>query len=467
MNLDRIPRGRRRLLGALLLLMAAPACSHLDEAFRGADSRRPNVILVVLDTVRADHLGCYGYERPTSPNIDAFARTATRHTRALSSAPWTVPSHASMFTGKPPFMHGAHTVAVKRRRNNVMPLHRNHVTLAEALSAEGYETAAFVGNVAYLARVWRLDQGFETYHVERTYADGLNEHVFDWLERAERPFFLFVNYIDAHRPYNARPRAGFLDPPATEDDGALVRQLKRQVLPAKRPVPLDLTRRVIDQYDTAIANLDEAVGALLDRLEQLGFDDNAVIVIASDHGEYFGEHRLVEHSKDIYQEALRVPLLVRTPGQREGRTADTLAVSNDVPHLIVSNLSEDTREQLVARFPDAPGNHTVLAENYYTRSDDLFHPVWGRRFDRVRRAVFDWPYKLIHSSDSDHELYDLEADPREQRNLYSERPKVVERLAIALHELLTAKPDPVPATELDLLDDDLRRQLEALGYLGS
>jgi arylsulfatase A-like enzyme len=447
--------------------VAAPACSHLDEAFRGADESPPNVILIVLDTVRADHLGCYGYERPTSPNIDAFAGTATRHTRALSSAPWTIPSHASMFTGKPPFVHGAHTVAVKRRRNNVRGLSRDHVTLAEALSAEGYETAAFVGNTAYLARFWRLDQGFDTYHVERAYADGLNERILDWLERAERPFFLFVNYIDAHRPYNARPRAGFLDPPATEDDGKLVRQLKQRVLPVKRPVPLDLARRVIDQYDTAIANLDEEVGALLDRLKQREFDENAVIVITSDHGEYFGEHRLVEHSKDVYQEALRVPLLVRTPGQREARTADTLAVSNDLPHLIVSNLPEETRERIVVRFPDAPGNHTVLAENYYTRSDDLFHPAWGRRFDRVRRAVFDWPYKLIHSSDSKHELYDLDADPREERNLYSDRPDVVERLAIALHELLTARPDPVPESELDPLDDDLRRQLKALGYLGS
>jgi len=421
----------------------------------------------VLDTVRADHLGCYGYERETSPNIDAFARTATRHVRAMSAAPWTVPSHASMFTGKPPFVHGAHTVAVKRQRNNVRPLHGNHLTLAEALSAEGYETAAFAGNTAYLARFWRLDQGFETYHVERAYADGLNERIYDWLGRTERPFFLFVNYIDAHRPYNTRPRAGFLDPPATEDDGGLVKRLKNQVLPAKRPVPRDLARRVIDQYDTAIANLDEEVGALLDRLKQRGLDDNTVIVITSDHGEYFGEHLLVEHSKDVYQEAIRIPLLVRIPGQGEARTADTLAVSNDVPNLIVSNLSAETRERIAARFPDAPGNHTVLTENYFTRSDDLFHPAWGRRFNRVRRAVFEWPYKLIHSSDGKHELYDLEADPREERNLYADRRDLVERLGIALHELLSTRPDPVEESELDPLDEDLRRQLEALGYLGS
>jgi arylsulfatase A-like enzyme len=452
---------------ALLLLTAAPGCSHLDEAFRGGDGEPPNVILIVLDTVRADHLGCYGYARETSPNIDAFAGTATRHARALSSAPWTVPSHASIFTGKPPFVHGAHTVAVKRQRNNVRPLHRNHLTLAEALAAEGYQTAAFASNAAYLARFWRLDQGFETYHVERAYAKELNERIFDWLERAERPFFLFANYIDAHRPYNTRPRAGFLDPPAVEDDGELVKRLKNQVLPAKRPVPRDLVRRVVDQYDTAIANLDEEVGALLDRLKQRDLYDNAVIVITSDHGEYFGEHLLVEHSKDVYQEAIRVPLLVRAPGQREARTDELLAVSNDLPNLIVSNLSEATRERIASRFPDAPGNHTVVVENYFTRSDDLFHPAWGHRFDRVRRAVFDWPYKLIHSSDGNHELYDLEADPREERNLYAERRDLVERLGIALHELLSERPDPAQEPELDPLDEDLRRQLKALGYLGS
>jgi arylsulfatase A-like enzyme len=451
------------LLGVLLLSIAVSACSPRDEAGRAAAP--PNVVLIVLDTVRADHLGCYGYERPTSPRIDAFARAATRHTHAMSSAPWTVPSHASMFTGKPPFAHGAHTVAVQRPINNVRPLPRDHVTLAEALAAEGYATAAFVANSGNLARHWRLDQGFETYHVKRVYADVLNESIFAWLERNEQPFFLFVNYIDAHRPYNARARAGFLDRPASHDGGVLVERLVRRVLPAEQPVPLDLARRVIDQYDTAIANLDEEVGALLDRLKQDGLDANTVIVITSDHGEYFGEHHLVEHSKDVYQEAIRVPLLVRGPGQQEGRVADTLVVSNDLPRLIIAELTDEIRQRLSAGFPDAPGNHTVLVENYYTRHKDLFHPVWGWRFDRVRRAVFDWPYKLIHSSDGKHELYDLEADPREMRNLYEERRGVAERLGNSLDELLAASPDPFAKRGPPAFNEEVRRQLEALGYV--
>ncbi len=459
-----ISKPLRCLVCAFVLAVPALGCSSPDGGTQTVEP--PNVVLIVFDALRADHLGCYGYDRNTSPNIDAFAASATRYARAISSAPWTLPSHASMFTGKPPFQHGAHTFPVEQRQRNANALSNDQVTLAEALQALGYRTTAFVANKAYLTPVWKLDQGFETFQLERVRADELNLHIFDWLEAAgPEPFFLFVNYMDTHSPYNSRPREGFLASPRKKGEGGLVKQLYEAVMPAKEPVPTDLVRRVIEQYDTAIANVDEQVGVFLDRLESMGLADNTLVVMTSDHGEYFGEHGLVEHSKDVYQEVLSIPLLIRHPGQQQGSTDDTLVVSNDLPHLIVSGLPEPARGHLLELFPDAPGNHLVIAENYYTRSKDLFNPEWGWRFQRVRRAVFDWPFKYIHSSDGNHELYDLSVDPTESLNLLEARPEIAKRLEQALVEFERERGRPQEAPDLSPLDEEQLRQLKALGYI--
>jgi arylsulfatase A-like enzyme len=141
----------------------------------------PNVLLITLDTLRADHLGCYGYDRPTSPNIDAFAKVATFYPRGYASAPWTLPTHGSLMTGLYPFEHGAHTFKINEKRAEVGVLADRHVTLAETLRAEGFQTAAFVGNDVYLKQRFKIHQGFETYFSERTYADQLNAMAFEWL----------------------------------------------------------------------------------------------------------------------------------------------------------------------------------------------------------------------------------------------------------------------------------------------
>ena len=448
-----------------VLALGASACSRTAEP-------PPNVLLVTLDTLRADHLGCYGYERPTSPRLDAFAATATRYERAISASPWTLPTHASLFTGMPPFAHRAHTVVVDDRDdNNVRPLAEEHLTLAEALRAEGYRTGAFVANEGYLSAKWNLDQGFDLYHVERVYAEQLNPRIFRWLEtnletEDERPFFLFVNYIDTHLPYNTRARPGLMDPPAIQDDGQLLRSLKRRVMPAKEPVPERLRRRVIDQYDTAIANVDEQLGVLLDKLSDSGLGENTLIVITSDHGEYFGEHHLVQHSKDVYQPALAVPLILRDPGQVEGEVVDEMVVSNDLPNLILSRLPSTLRERLEPRFPDSVGSHLVIAENYYTRAWDLFHPEWGWRFQRIRRAVFEWPYKYIDSTDGQHELYDLARDPSESRNLIASRSDRARRMAAALRELEAGTASTQAGPEIPRLSEEDLERLRALGYVG-
>jgi arylsulfatase A-like enzyme len=442
----------------VLLLVLAVCTGCRAQAPEGT----PNVLLVVVDTLRADHLGVYGYERPTSPEIDALARESTLYTRSFASAPWTLPSHASLFTGLDPFEHGAHSFLPEKPGRNAHPLDDRHPTLAGALGDEGFTTAAFVANAGYMGRWTGLDRGFETYDVKREPALDVNQRIFAWLDRARaRPFFLFVNYMDCHRPYNTLPSPR-LRPPAEQDEG-LLDELVEVVLGQQREPPRELVERVIAQYDSGVAHADEALGNLLDGLGARGLLDETVVVVTSDHGEYFGEHGLTEHSKDVYQPVLWVPLVVRGVGAARARRVEQPVSSVHVPHLIARELGP-LAERLRGRFPRAPGDRPLLAENYYTRTKDLSNPRWGPRFRRVRRALYAWPWKHITSPSGGDELYDLEADPAEQRDLIAAHPATAGRLGRELEARLGSgaageRSLPAEPTEQEL------EELRALGYV--
>ena len=422
------------------------------------------MVLLSLDTVRADHLGCYGYARQTSPRLDAFAAGATRYRRSLASASWTLPTHASLFTGRYAFEHGAHGLRSTDPSRSLRPLDPAAVTLAESLRDHGYATAGFVANTAFLSPRCGLNQGFETYRLRRLGARELNGQALAWLAGVkERPFFLFINYMEAHRPYDIRPRAGLLDRPVSQDT-ELIPKLYEAVMPGTADAPPELVRDLVDQYDTAIANLDEELGHLLDGLREAGRDADTVVVVSADHGEFFGEHRLAEHSKDVYQEVLAVPLIVRSPGQKRGRVVDTLVSSVDVPRLIFEHFSDP--EAWSGQFPFTPGNHPVLAEVYYARPKDLLNPAWGARFDRIRIACFEWPLKLIESSDGRHELYDLDRDPREALSLFATQHDAALRLQAALNQFRASRPRNEVDVEAKPLDENEQEALRALGYVG-
>jgi len=438
------------------------------------DERPPNVVLLVMDTVRMDHLSCYGYALPTTPGLDAFAAGADRYTEFRSTSSWTLPSHASMFTGQFPFQHGAQCRLdpESNRIFDALPLGLHHTTLAEVLSGEGYATGGFVANGAYLGRRFHLDQGFDTYleRVPGTPADGpaMNAKAQAWLdERGEEPFFMFVNYIDAHRPYNVAPlppeRAASLPPPDGEHPVRLLEELCYAVLQQEAPPPPELVRRVISQYDTALANLDLAVAALLEDLEARGLMENTIVVVTSDHGEYFGEHDLVEHSKDVYEEGLRIPMILKRPGQSAGRVLDEQGSLADLPCMILSAFPADRRERLAAQFPC--GGDTTLAELRYTRGKDLNLP-YGQRFMRERTVLYEGRHKFILSTDGQHELYDLAADPKEGANLFDPEDELSRTLMAmcrrirAEGESATGRSRPPERSEAEL------ETLRALGYLG-
>jgi arylsulfatase A-like enzyme len=453
------------------LLLAACAAPWLPAGCTRGTGERPNVLLIVLDTVRADHLSCYGYPLPTTPRIDELAAAADRYATVESTAPWTLPSHASMFTGRPTFQHGAD--AGRGSDGQIFDgraLAPEHVTLAEALRGAGYRTAGFVANPIYLSPAYGFQQGFDHYAVERLPAGAMCGQLFHWLDEqdGERPFFAFVNLMDAHRPYNVAPlpegAGAGLPPPAPDAPLELLDALVLQVLGSDQPPDPDHVARVVSQYDHGVAWCDWAVGRIVAELRARGAFDDTLVIVTSDHGEYFGEHDLVEHSKDVYQEAIAVPLVVKRPGQSTGRVLQERATLADLPALVFSHLPRELRERHGAHFPAASAQRPILAELRYTRRKDLDSP-WGARFLRERHALYADRYKFILSSDGAHELYDLSSDPREERNLVAEKGPLARALETRVRAILSTAPAPNTRAEVPQLSPADLDELRRLGYL--
>jgi arylsulfatase A-like enzyme len=422
----------------------------------------PNILLVVVDTLRADHLGFEGYARPTSPRLDELANRATRYANARSTSSWTLPSHASLFTGRFPYEHGAHRFRAKPGvRWNSRPLGPNLPTLAEVAGELDLATAAFVANAGYLGPELGLGRGFDLYQVAAEPALELNRRVLRWLRTHPR-FFLFVNYMDAHAPYNATPPAGSPLPEVVSSRDLLA-ELGEIVMVEGRDPPPGHLEDLIAQYDAGIANADAAIGELLDALELSGGLERTLVIVTSDHGEAFGEHAIVAHSKDLYEPLVRIPLLVKAPGQRRARLVDEPVSLADIPSLVVAALPAADRKRIGNRFPHRLGETPVVVEQYFSKLRDIEHPVYGARFNRVRAALYEGDYKAIDSSDGQHELYDLASDPVEAENLAKAEPLRLEGMLGRLRALRQQRPR-LPRPQPIEVPEERLEQLEALGY---
>lgn len=457
------PEARARDLRQLI-----GASGRIAEAWKPEPG--PDILVIVLDTVRADHLGVYGYDRETSPRLDAWAQDARVYDRVMADAPWTLPSHASLFTGRWPISHGARGLTPEQAggadiRGFAAPLARGAHTVARALRARGYLTAGIAANRAFLERTWGLDQGFGMWFCEGfgpdrrklpyPTADRVTAVTRAFLERPRRaPLFLFVNYMDAHTPW--LPREGYVRDPGAID---------RRVLPEGRrweevSVGLladreleDTTRRAwVEAYDSELRFLDEHLAELLDALPALGIDEQDYVFILADHGEYLGEHHLVEHSKDVYDTVLHVPLLVRGPGYTAGRDAIPLQ-HHDLAGMILAAAG-------LGPLPGAqPTGDLQVAELYGTRKKDLHHPRYGERFERVRRAYRVGEHSMVLGSDGSEEFYDLAADPGQLRPL-TEPPWAAAMRARARDWLAAVPVAPLAGIEGPVNVEALR----ALGY---
>jgi arylsulfatase A-like enzyme len=454
-------------LFVLLGCVAALACG----VFPGSS---PDVILVTLDTTRADHLGVYGYQRDITPRLDGFARDAVTFRRAWSAGAWTLPAHASMLTGKQVSSHGARfdmsasNVALSDllegdffEKHKASRLPDDEITLAELLIERGYVTAAFAGG-PWLAPPFGLMQGYQVKDadvetVEGRSAEELTDRAIRWIEGVPRrqPLHLLVNYFDPHSPY--APPPGFDDLPGA----------KIPLDPAQSEIFVNggrkLTKRqrraVIDRYDGEIRYMDHHFGRLVDALKRSGRYDRALIIAVGDHGELFGEHGFMGHGRWLYESVARIPLLVRFPGGRGAGTSEEVPVSQvDLLPMVGSELSLD----LPRGIDGLPigSREQVLAEAF---RDPFSVKSYGDRYDRDLSALVRWPWKLIATDTGHREFYRLNVDPFERRDRPgAEVARTLERALTEAVRSLTPRLETTPPTGVT---PELRESLQELGYI--
>jgi arylsulfatase A-like enzyme/Tfp pilus assembly protein PilF len=404
---------------------------------RESAPRQPNLVLVTLDTVRADHLGCYGDREAVTPWLDRLAGEGIRFANASSAVPLTLPSHTSLLTGLLPPHHGL-------RNNGVGALRPDTATLATLLAGAGYRTAAFIGAFV-LDHRFGLKAGFELYddEIERDPKAGVvleaerpGREVVDralaWLAKDDtRPFFLWVHLYDAHAPYTPPPAWGARHP--------------------GRP------------YDGEVSAVDEQVGRILAELRRRGLDGKTAVAVAADHGEGLGEHGELTHGLLLYEPTLHVPLLLRAPWGLKARVVETPVSLVDLAPTLAGLLGHP--------FPTAPGAAPLDGRDLSKTLLDGGEPAAGEIYAESRYpAVFGWSplaalrrRDLKYISSSRPELYDLRRDPRETADLLA-RPQAPEsrgfmaRLA-AIEASAVATARPLAA------DAETRAKLASLGYV--
>lgn len=403
----------------------------------------PNVIWIVLDTVRADATGLVEPSGGRTPNLLALASRGVAFEEARSPAGWTLPSHTSMFTGRWP--HQLYSEANRAKGYPPRRLEERFTTIAEHLRDRGYATAGFVGNTYFCNAWYGLGQGFARYEdaptdvrtivrsgglgrrlahavgnppverddaaISRRDAATINAEALAWLDDrpdAERPFFLFLNYFDAHDPYLTD-----CGPVSEEDRG----WLQRWHSSPKHALPAERARRARERYDACVEELDRRLGALVAELERRGALANTALIVTSDHGELFGERGGYLHGPDLHREATHVPLVIVPPGGHEGRRVPAPVSLRDLPATIADLTGTEGAfpGRSLARFWRAGGDATP--EAVFCDTGGRADPRGGRH---VPCALVAEGFAYVRGGDGREELYDRARDPGETRDVAGE-----------------------------------------------
>jgi arylsulfatase A-like enzyme/Tfp pilus assembly protein PilF len=421
---------RKSLLLIMLVILLAGAGIWFVVQQRSSIPAIRHVVLISLDTCRADHLSCYGYAQPTTPHIDALARQGYLFSHAFTPIPMTLPAHASMLTGTIPPHHGKH-------ENKDVHFDPSHVTLAALLKTKGYRTGAFVGSQILNGR-FGLNRGFDTYNdrfaqrgqSERR-AEEVNRVAFAWLEKQkDNPVFLFLHYYDPHDAY---------DPPE----------------------PFATTFKE-SPYAGEIAYVDHCIGEVIAKLKSLDMYESSLIIVTGDHGEMLGEHAETFHMYFIYQSAVKVPLVVKLPGSNTAHTIDDIAGIIDIVPTVCDLVDID---------PPAPIQGKNLApyfsmkppesEDRYLYCESLYPTIYQAN---TLLGLISKRWKYIQTTRP--ELYDLQKDPGEQTNLVETQPHRARILKDRLAQILEQTARPEKGQPEAPLSAEALKHLHSLGYVG-
>lgn len=399
---------------------------------------RPSVLLIVIDTLAADHMSCYGYERETTPSIDSLAGSGTLWSNAQAQAPWTLPSMATILTGLTVRTHGC-----RQYGDACYGLDPELPTLATILRDEGYRTAAFV-NITYLGEDYGLNKDFQhfCYHEEGNGRAGETvDSLLAWMDGDDfgQPFFVFFHLFDPHLPYD--PPEGFdrtYEPDGTRNVTRWRQDLTGQWYPRQH---------LMNLYDGEIRWTDSQIGRLLAEIRQRGLEEDLIVVLCSDHGEEFLEHGDWGHGPNLYQTSIHVPLMMSGPGIASGITDSTTAGQLDILPTLLTLLEIQVPER-------AEG-----MDLFGTVPDDRHMYSSGVRCDTAQAAVVSNGMKLIWVAIEDStETYDIRNDPMETEPLAAD--------SALLESVLQYWAWPCPweptTREIDMIE---RRRLEDLGYI--
>jgi arylsulfatase A-like enzyme len=452
-----------------------------------------NVVLAVIDCARADHLLCAGYQRETTPFLDRVARDGVRFSNMIAAAPWTLPAHASLFTGLHAATHGA--------TDESRVLSAYHKVLPEYVKAAGYRTAAFCVN-PWVSPETGFGRGFDTFFTQRHHnrlaaralqygrqasdrllrrkdagARRTNEALERWLTASPGPFFAFVHYNETHLPFDPPPPYNRLFLP----QGVTPPRMRALNQDCNRYVARDVEMTEEDLailtalYDGALRYVDNALRELAEVLQRRGEWERTLFVVLGDHGEHLGEHAMIGHGFSLSEQLLRVPLLLRCPPcLPQGFVVDELAATTDVLPTILALLGipEDTGRVQGRALIDAgratPGPGFTITERFrpnLTAFRQRFPRCDIRPFDVRQKAIRTRREKFIWRSDEANALYDLRADPGETQNLIEREPGRADALRRQLFDWLAAVEKCEAIEDAPELGGLLRHELRAMGYL--
>ena len=485
--------------GALLLAVSAGLSLQtpsVGAASGGAASTRPNLLIIVMDTVRGDHLSINGYARDTTPHLRALARDSVVYTRAQAPSDITLTSHASLFTGMYPSWHGAYSQPPQAPYGR--ELSPRYPTLAELLHRQGYRTLGVAANL-YLRADFGLERGFDQFRIprpvpmlpdedrsvlryqvrrglsllfdtaqfDRLYAFGedIDRDMLTALnQRAHRtePFFAFVNYMDAHYPYvPPAPYSGLFPgrrPRFTQDD----LEVEQGIITHGKGQPAGYRPHCESQYDGGIVYIDAQVGNLVDWLKRHNQYDDTMIVVTSDHGESFGEKNRVGHANSPYQNLLHVALLIKYPGAaRPGVETNPVSLIDVAPTALEAlKVAIPGTMQGVPLNAGAPAPRRLFAETF--RNPVSHSPDCPTGC--VTRSIVEWPLKFIDNrTNGKQEFFDLTVDPNERHNLFAAQRERAEPLALHLAEW--SKSLPSQDLEVKKLNPAIENTLRGNGYV--